>query len=151
MLPATNAAEKLENFLRAQNDGQCLRLLRRWDDIPENPIPAERNLIEETQCCNRDEDRTGCQFLLVGQVNLVVADMLGAQLFRGFFEMACEQGDLLQIRGLRIQGEIPHLHVFHHALSKGSHGDSFAKWNLLHSSPSMLPQRRPHRPRSCHW
>jgi hypothetical protein len=90
---------------------------------PENPVSAERNFIEETQRSYRDEDRTGRQFLLVGQVNLVVADMLGTQLFQGFFEMTREQGDLLQIRGLRVQGGIPHLHVFRHALSKGSHGE----------------------------
>ena len=35
----------------------------------------------------------GASFFLVGQVNLVVADMLGTQQFRGFFEMACEQGE----------------------------------------------------------
>ena len=59
--------------------------------------------------------------------------------------MASEQGDLLQIRGLRVQGEIPHLHVFRHTLSKGSHGELLCEVGLLQSSASMLPQRR-HRP-----
>ncbi|MCU1257409.1 MAG: hypothetical protein JWO80_294 [Bryobacterales bacterium] len=54
MLSVTNAAEKLENLLRAQNDGQCLWFFRRWDDIPEDPVSAQRNFIEETQCRNRD-------------------------------------------------------------------------------------------------
>ena len=142
MLPVTNAAEKLENLLRAQNDGQCLWFFRRRNDITENPVPAERNFIEETQCCNRDEDRTGRQLLLVGQVNLVVADMLGTQQFRGFFEMACEQGDLLQIRGLRIQGEIPHLHVFRHALSKRSHGGLLCEWNCCTAAPPYFRRRK---------
>ena len=151
MLPVANAAEKLENLLRAQNDGQCLRFFRRRDDIPENPVSVERNFIEETQCCNRDEDRTGRQLLLVGQVNLVVADLLGTQLFRGFFEMACEQGDLLQIRGLRVQGEIPHLHVFRHALSKGSHGELLCEVEFAAQQPLHASAKKTSQTRSCHW
>jgi len=59
--------------------------------------------------------------------------------------MACEQGDLLQIRGLRVQGEIPHLHVFCHALSKGSHGEllcevEFAAQQPLHASAKKTSQ-----------
>jgi hypothetical protein len=106
------------------------------------------DFIEEPQCRNRDEDGARRQLLLVGQVNLVVADLLGAQLFRGFVEMACEQGDLLQIRGLRVQGEIPHLHVFRHALSKGSHGEllcevEFAAQQPLHASAKKTSQTPP--------
>ena len=77
MLPAMHTAEKLENLLGTQNDGQRLRLFRCRDDILENPVPMERDSIEETQCCRRDEDGTRRQFPLVGQVNLVVADLLG--------------------------------------------------------------------------
>ncbi|MCU1257408.1 MAG: hypothetical protein JWO80_293 [Bryobacterales bacterium] len=73
--------------------------------------------------------------------------MFGTQLFRGFFEMACEQGDLLQIRGLRVQGEIPHLHVFRHALSKGSHGELLCEVGFaaaqqpLHASAKKTSQK----------
>jgi hypothetical protein len=49
--------------------------------------------------------------------------------------MACKQGDLLQIRGLRVQGEIPHLHVFRHALSKGSHGELLCEVELAAQQP----------------
>lgn len=48
MLSVANAAEKLEDLLRTQNDRQCLWFFRRGDDLPENPVPAERNFIEET-------------------------------------------------------------------------------------------------------
>jgi hypothetical protein len=39
---------------------------------------------------------------------------------------------------LRVQGEIPHLHVFCHALSKGSHGELLYEWNCCTAaSPSF--------------
>ena len=40
MLRAADAAEKLENFLRAQDNRQCVRFLGRRDDVIEGPVPA---------------------------------------------------------------------------------------------------------------
>ena len=40
MLGAAHTVEKLEDFLRAQNDGQFLRLLGRGDDVLETSSPS---------------------------------------------------------------------------------------------------------------
>ena len=36
--------------------------------------------------------------------------------------MACKPSDGLNVRPLGIRRELPHLHVFQHALTKGGHG-----------------------------
>ena len=88
------------------------------------PVLLERDLVEKAQRGDGDEDGTGRQLLFVGQVHLVGADVLRAQLFRRFVEVAREQGNLLHVGRLRVQGEIPHLHVFGHALPKGCHEET---------------------------
>ena len=55
--------------------------------------------------------------------------------------MAREQGDLLHVGRLRVQREIPHLHVFGHALPKGCHGKLLCEMECAASSHSMLSQR----------
>jgi hypothetical protein len=48
VLGAANRAEELQNFLGAQNHGQLLGFLRRWDQVLERPILLERDLILES-------------------------------------------------------------------------------------------------------
>jgi hypothetical protein len=64
--------------------------------------------------------------------------------------MACKQGDLLQIRGLGVQGEITHLHVFRPALSKGSHSELLCEVEFAAQQPSMFPQKKSHSPQPRH-
>ena len=92
MLRAANTAQKLDDFLRAQNYGQFLWLLRRWDNVLEGPVLFERDFIEKSQGGNGYEDGARGQLLFVGQVNLVGSDVLGPQLFRRFIEVTREQG-----------------------------------------------------------
>jgi hypothetical protein len=42
------------DFLRAQNDGQFLRLLGKRKHIREGPFPLEGDLVEEAKCRNGD-------------------------------------------------------------------------------------------------
>jgi hypothetical protein len=58
------------------------------------------DFVEKTQGGYGDEDGTGSQLLFVGQVDLVRTNLLRAQYFRCFTEMACEQRDLLHVRVL---------------------------------------------------
>ena len=44
---AAHAAEKLEHFLGAQNDGQGLGLVGRRDDLLDGPILLERDLVAD--------------------------------------------------------------------------------------------------------
>src|SRR5919106_1067429 len=47
MLVAADTLEKLEDFFRAQNDGQFLWFLGCRDDILERPVLLQRNLVEK--------------------------------------------------------------------------------------------------------
>ena len=72
-------------------------VLRRRDDVLEGPLLLEGDLVEEAQCRDCDEDGAGRQLFLVGQINLVGADVLRTQLFWRFVEVAREQGHLLHV------------------------------------------------------
>jgi ligand-binding SRPBCC domain-containing protein len=79
---------------------------------------------------------TGRQLLFISLVHLVSANILGPQRFRGFVEVAGQQGHLLHVRHLRVLSEIPNPHVFGHALPKWCHErllcDGFAAEQRLH-------------------
>ena len=84
------------------------------------------------------------QPLLVGQRNLVACDLLGTQPFRDFFEMACEYGDPLADMLFAHSGRdsATRMSSWMRCRREVIAGDSFASAELLlHSSPSMLPQR----------
>src|SRR5215469_8694246 len=129
----------MEDFLRAEHHGQFLWLLGRRDGVIEGPIPFERDLVEKAQGGNGDENGTRGQLLFGREVDLIGTDFLESQLQRGFVEVPCEQGDLLQIGSLRIQGETPHLHVFGHSLPKWCHSELLCEMECAASSNSMLP------------
>ena len=82
MLAVTHTVEKTDDFLRAQNYGEFLWLLRCRDDLVEVPRPFQRDLIEKPQGGDGDEDRAGRQLALVGEIDLVSADLLGPQFLR---------------------------------------------------------------------
>src|SRR5437867_2106732 len=140
MFGAADALEKVENFLRAQNDGQLLGFLGCRDDLIEGPLPFERDLVEKSQGGDGNEDGTWRQLLFVGEVDLIGPDILGSQILRGFVEVACEQRNLLHVGGLRVRRKIPHLHVFGHALPKGCHERLLCEMECAASSNSMLSQ-----------
>jgi hypothetical protein len=77
-----HAVQKVEDLLRTQDYRECLRLLRRRDDVLEAPVFFEGNLVEKPQCGYGDENGAGSRVLFIGQVNLVGPDVLGAQLYR---------------------------------------------------------------------
>src|SRR5271155_5423760 len=54
LFSTSNASEEVYDFLRAQNDGQFLRLLGKRKHIREGPFPLEGDLVEEAKCRNGD-------------------------------------------------------------------------------------------------
>jgi len=52
LFSASNASEEMYDFLRAQNDGQFLRLHGKRKYIREGPFPLEGDLVEEVKCCD---------------------------------------------------------------------------------------------------
>ena len=132
MLGFLDTLEKLDDFFRAEHHRQGLWLFRGRDHLVERPLLLERDLVEKAECGHSDEDRPGRQLLLVGQIDLVGTNLLGAQHGGRLAEVPREPRDLLQVGALRMRRQIPHLHVFEHALPKGCHGSLRAKraWSI---------------------
>src|ERR1019366_6800708 len=78
--------------------------------------------------------RTGRKLLLGGQINLVGANLLLAQLSRGFAEVAGQAGGLLGGGELGVQREIAQLHVFSHALPKDTHEKLLCQMDRLQAA-----------------
>jgi len=57
-----------------------------------------------------------------GTPSATSSDLLGTQDVWRSPEVPSELGDVVHIRPLGMRGELPHLHVFEHAASKGGHG-----------------------------
>ena len=54
---------------------------------------------------------------MVGQVDLILADILQIQMFRADLEKPRQTGDVMQITSLRLGRQIAQLHVFDHSFS----------------------------------
>ena len=121
MLRGLHGVEKPDHFLRAEHDRQRLRLLRRGDHVVEGPRLLKRDPIEEAERRHGDEQGSRCQTSLRGQVDLVGADLLGAEALGGLVEVAGEPRDGLDVRALGERRQPSHPHVFEHALTKGCH------------------------------
>ena len=79
MLEAGRTVEEVEDFLGTGDDGKLAGLLGIGNGLPQVPTPLEGDLVEEAQGRDRDRDRAGRHLLAVGEEQLVVADLLGAQ------------------------------------------------------------------------
>src|SRR6059036_3479681 len=100
MLEALHAAEKLQDFFGAENDGQLLRLLGRRDNFFECPVLVQSYFIQKTKRSHSGQYGTGRQLLFVSQIQLVSPDILRRYDFRRLTEMTCEKRDLLHVGSL---------------------------------------------------
>ena len=66
--------------------------------------------------------------------------MLWTQGIRRLAEVACEQGNLLEVGGLGVRRQVPHLHVLSHPLPKGGHGNLLCEMEGAASSTFMISQ-----------
>ena len=62
MFGAADALQKVEDLLRAQDNGQCLRLLGRRDNVLEGPVLLERDLVEEPRAATARRIELGASF-----------------------------------------------------------------------------------------
>jgi hypothetical protein len=58
MLGAADAVEELEDFFRAQDNGQCLRFLGRRDDVFKGPVLLQGDLVEKSNSVFRTSPQT---------------------------------------------------------------------------------------------
>jgi hypothetical protein len=57
MLETPHTGQKLQNFLRTQDNRQLLRFLGRWNYFCQVPILVERDFVEETKSRYGDDNR----------------------------------------------------------------------------------------------
>jgi len=129
MLQIVYGAQQTCDLNLAQHDGKLLGLPAGWDVVLDDPRPFEGDRVEKPQSGNRDNDRTGCQVPLMGQVELIRPDLSGPEMLRGFAEMASEPDDLFDIGTLRLRCQVANLHVLDHATAKRAHRQLLCEMN----------------------
>ena len=147
MLGGLHPVEELDHFFRAEHDRQGAGLLRHGDHVVEDPPLPQGDPIEEAEGRHGDDQRARRKTALVGQVDLVGADLLQTETRRRAAEVAGEPRDGLDVRLLGARRQTPHLHVFEHALTKRGHE------TLLCEGPggfqALAEQRMARRHTSC--
>jgi len=104
MFPSPDAAQKLNDFLGAENNGQFFRHLGNRDEIGKGPVFLQSDSVEEVQRCDGDDDGTCRKLPFIRQVKLVGPNVLRSQNFRRLLEILCESGDLLNVGLLGVHG-----------------------------------------------
>ena len=93
MLNVVEAIEKPAGLIGAENDGQLRGRLWGRNNLGKRPLLLERDPVKETQGGDRDLDRTRRQPPFVRQIDLVEADVLGAQVGWRSSEIPGEPGN----------------------------------------------------------
>ena len=86
MVGQVDGIKEADDFLRTEHDGERLHPFRDRQHLCRIPRAAERDVVQEAQSTDGDDDRPGGQPALVGQVQLVGADLLGAEAIRRLVE-----------------------------------------------------------------
>ena len=81
VLDVRNAAEKMHNLRRAENNRQMLRVLGSRNDIVKIPLPLEGGSIQKAKSGNGNLYRTDSQLPLICQIDLVCADLFRSKKF----------------------------------------------------------------------
>jgi|SRR6516164_550681 hypothetical protein len=134
------AAEKLQDFLGTENDGQFLGHLGSGNDFVHVPLAAQRYFVKETQSGYGDNAGSGSHLFFLGEMDLVSTDLLLSQDIGRLAKVASELRDVLQVGNLGGVGEIADPHVFDHALSKGCHRKLLCEMECAASSQTMVSQ-----------
>jgi len=71
--------EEVDHFVAAEHGRQGPRLFRRGNHVLERPRVLERDLIEKPERAHGDDEGTGRQLSLAGQIHLVRANLVGSQ------------------------------------------------------------------------
>src|SRR5947207_5026153 len=82
ILPAAYAVKKLDDFLWAEDYGQCLGCFRRRNDSFKDPALLKGHLVQEAESRNSKENGLRRQLPFIGQVDLVSTNLFGPQQFR---------------------------------------------------------------------
>ena len=67
---------KMQHFFGTENDGKLLRFSWERNDFREAPFLLEGHLVKKAERSYGTMDRSGCEFLLVCEIQLVDANVL---------------------------------------------------------------------------
>src|SRR5207247_8161041 len=101
------------DLVATEDDGERLGLLG-VRDIVDHPWAAEGGLVEKAEGTH-GLDKDALRGLLVEEVELVGADVLGSQAIRRGAKVLGELGEVAQIPIDRVKRVVAYLHVFEHA------------------------------------
>ncbi len=96
VLAAADGRQKPGNFIATQDDWQPLLLAGKWN-VGDGPIAPKRVAIQKPQSADSLIEVAPGALLFFDQIKLVLADVLGSELFGRAFEVAGEQGDALDV------------------------------------------------------
>src|SRR5271170_449846 len=97
MLQIVHRAQETCDFLLAQHDGQLFRLVAGRDIVLDDPGSFEGYGVEKPKRGDRDDDRTGREAPLPGQMDQIGPDLSRAQQIRRLAKMAGEANDLRDV------------------------------------------------------
>ena len=97
---------KGDDLLGAGDHRQLGGLLGCGQDLGNVPVLLQRDAVQEAQSGDGHGDRTGSEALPGGEMNLICADLLGTEQFRGLAEVAGEQRDLPDMGVQRAEGRM---------------------------------------------
>jgi len=83
MREGRSGLQKPQDLLWTENDGQVSFFFRGRDQL-NGPIPLQRDLVEEAQGAHRHGPGSDRGMPLLGEVDLILADLLRAQPLGGF-------------------------------------------------------------------
>jgi hypothetical protein len=121
MLGEFDTVEKLNDFGRAEHDGNGLWLFGGGDDGFDRPRLRKRDGVEKPERRHRDDHAAGCQLPIVREIHQILANLLRPQLGRRSAEVTRESRDVLRVSALRQRRQIPDLQILEHALPKRGH------------------------------
>jgi hypothetical protein len=87
-------AQETRDFLLAQHGGQLFRLVARRDVVLDDPGSFEGDRVEKPKRGERDDDRTGREPSLPGQMDQIGPDLGPSEKLQRLAKMAGEANDL---------------------------------------------------------
>ena len=116
------------DLVKAENSGE-FALLGRADEVEGGPGAVQRALEKELDGTQGDGDGAGGDTFLGGEIEEIVTEFILGDEGRGFAVVLGELLDGEEIAGLGFGRETAQLHVFKHALTQRSHGDTSCRGN----------------------
>jgi hypothetical protein len=116
MLHVGDRLDQTSNLLSAEHDGKFLRPLRIRNELYD-PVLSQGLLVEESKGAHGLNQNGWRCFLLFEEEQLVVPDILGTHLPRGFSRVLEKSRDVIHVTPLRVGRVVANPKILLHPLS----------------------------------